>query len=79
MKAWVYQDAKQVKKRGEDAASWYVGWFDPDGKKRCESCGPGAVGKSLAKKLRKKREAELITGTYECAGQENLGRVPRGL
>ncbi len=45
--AWIYQDDKQVKKVGEDAASWYVGWYDPKGKKRCKSCGPGPRGKSL--------------------------------
>src|SRR5947209_7651201 len=63
--AWVYQDDKQIKKRGADKASWYVGWIDPDGKRRCESCGPGADGKRLAEKKRKKVEAELITGTYQ--------------
>src|SRR5262245_44121641 len=65
MKAWIFQDPKQVKKLGEDAASWYVGWYDPAGKRRCESCGPGAQGKRLAEKKREKRAAELITGTYE--------------
>jgi integrase len=64
MSAWVYQDDKQVKKRGADKASWYVGWVDPEGKKRCKSCGPGPEGKRTAEKLRKKREAELLTGTY---------------
>jgi integrase len=65
MKAWVYQDDKQVKKHGTEKASWYVGWRTPEGKRRCESCGPGTQGKKNAEKLRKKREAELITGTYE--------------
>jgi integrase len=64
--AWINQDAKQVKKHGADAASWYVGWIDPEGKRRCKSCGPGEQGKRNADKLRKKREAELITGTYQA-------------
>jgi integrase len=64
-KAWIYQDGHQVKKHGADKASHYVGWIDPDGKLRCKSCGPGAEGKKTAEKLRKKREAELITGTYQ--------------
>jgi integrase len=63
-KAWVYQDSKQIRKLGPDKASWYVGYLDPDGKRRCESCGPGAFGKHNAEKLRRKREAELIEGTY---------------
>jgi integrase len=62
---WVYQDDKQVKKRGPEKASWYVGWIDPEGKRRCKSCGPGPEGRRNAEKLRKKREAELITGTYQ--------------
>lgn len=64
-RVWTFQDDKQVKKYGEARASWYVGWFDPAGKKRCKSCGPGAEGKKAAFKLRKKREAELISGTYQ--------------
>ena len=64
-KAWVYQDDKQVKKRGEDKASWYVGWVDPAGKRRGKSCGPGLEGSRNAEKLRKRLEAELTTGTYE--------------
>jgi hypothetical protein len=65
MKAWVFQDVKQVKKVGEAAASWYDGWIDPEGEKRCKSCGPGARGQGLAEKERKKVEAQLITGTYQ--------------
>jgi hypothetical protein len=64
MKAWVYQGDKQLKKRGPDKASWYVGWLDPEGKRRCKSCEPGARGKDLAEKYRRKVEAELLTGTY---------------
>ncbi len=63
--AWIYQDDKQVKKRGEDRASWYVGWVDPEGKRRGKSCGPGLEGHRNAEKLRKKVEAQLITGTYQ--------------
>jgi hypothetical protein len=65
MKASVFQAPKQVKKVGEAASSWYVGWFDPEGKKRCKSCGPGSDGHRLAEKERKKVETQLITGTYE--------------
>jgi integrase len=65
MKAWVYQDDHQVKKHGANKASWYVGWVDPEGKRRCKSCGSGSAGKSAAEKLRQKIQAELITGTYQ--------------
>lgn len=61
---WVYQDAKQVAKRGAEACSWYVGYYDIDGKRRCQSCGPGNTGKQAASKLRRKIAAELLEGTY---------------
>jgi integrase len=68
--AWIYQDDKQVKKHGAEQASWYVGWIDPAGKRRCKSCGPGARGKSNAGKLRQKLEAQLIAGTYQSTAKK---------
>jgi integrase len=64
-RVWIFQDPKQVAKHGAAKASWYVGWYDPAGKQRCQSCGPFSRGKGLAEKLKKKREAELLTGTYQ--------------
>jgi integrase len=63
--AWVYQRPEQVEKLGEDKASWYVGWYDPDGRRCSESCGPGFHGKKKAEKKRRHLEAELMTGTYQ--------------
>jgi integrase len=65
MKAWIYQDDKQVKKVGASKASWYVGWLDPEGKRRGKSCGPGPQGKRLAEKEAEKISAALISGTYQ--------------
>jgi len=70
MAAWIFQDPKQVKKLGADNASHYVGWIDPDGKKRCKSCGPGTLGLRKAEKLKEKRSAELLTGTYQDAAKK---------
>src|SRR5262249_28426325 len=64
MKAWIFQDPKQVKKVGAANASWYVGFVDPDGRRRCQSCGPGPAGSKAAEKLRDKIAAELLTRTY---------------
>src|SRR5262249_4342542 len=58
------QDDHQVEKRGEDKASWYVGWYEPGGRRRCKSCGPGEAGKRNAQKRRRKLEAHLMTDTY---------------
>jgi integrase len=63
--AWTYQKPEQVKKFGEDRASWYVGWFEPDGRKRGKACGAGFHGQKIAEKLKRKLEAELMTGTYQ--------------
>lgn len=66
MKTWLYQDAHQVKKLGPEKASWYVGWIDPDGKRRCRSCGSGSRGKNRAEKFARKVEGQLAAGTYEA-------------
>jgi integrase len=68
-KAWVKQDSKQVKKHGAEKASWYVEYLDPDGVRRMKSCGPGPEGHRLAHRLRRKIEAELITGTYQAKAE----------
>ena len=68
--AWVYQDDKQVKKHGEAKASWYAGWIDPEGKRRCKSFGPGAKGKDRAERHARKVEGQLLAGTYEDKGRK---------
>ena len=65
MSAWIKQNAGQVKKHGEDDASWYCEWDEPDGTRRCKSCGRGAKGKKAAENLRDKLNVELLTGTYK--------------
>ena len=65
MRTWIFQDHRQVEKVGESAASWYVGWYDPAGKKRSKSCGAGTPGRKAAEKEAEKISARLIAGTYE--------------
>src|SRR5262245_6705288 len=64
-KAWTFQNLDDVKKLGEDGAPWYVGWYEPDGRRRKESCGPGSHGKKVADRKKNKLIAELMTGTYQ--------------
>src|SRR5687768_2285915 len=61
MRAWVYQ-------RGQ---AFYVGWREPNGRKRGKSCGEGRVGEKLAEKERERIHAELVTGLYGS----NLGKT----
>jgi len=64
-KVWVFRYGRDVAKRG-DKASWYVGWYDPEGRRKAESCGPGTRGKRLAERRARQIEAALLTGTYEA-------------
>jgi integrase len=64
MSAWVKQIASQVTKCGADKASWYCEWDEPDGSRRCKSCGPGPSGKKLADRLAEQIKAEILTGSY---------------
>jgi integrase len=63
--AWVFQKVEQVAKLGEQGASWYVGWYEPNGRRRKESFGPGPRGKERAERKRRQLEQELMTGTYQ--------------
>jgi integrase len=63
--AWVFQRNEQVRDMGEDKAPWYVGWYDPDGRRHKESCGSGFRGKEKAERRKRQIEAELMTGTYQ--------------
>ena len=65
MRAWVYRDPKHLKKVGPEKASYFVGWIDPEGKRRCKSCGRGVRGRKAAERLARKIEGQLLAGTYE--------------
>jgi integrase len=65
MSAWIFQDPKQVAKHGPAKAAWNVGWYDPAGKRKSKSCGPGREGRRNADALRRKLDAELLLDTYE--------------
>lgn len=65
MRAWVFQDPKQVKNKGKENASWYVGWYDPEGKQRSKSLGKRRRGQEKAEKYQRRIEGELTAGTYE--------------
>jgi integrase len=63
--AWVYQKPAHLAKRGAAKASWYVGWYEPDGRRKGKACGAGFRGRKLAEKLQRKVEGELTAGTYQ--------------
>lgn len=68
--AWIFQKNDDLKDMGEDKAPYYVGWYEPDGRRRNKSCGPGFPGKKNAERLKRKLEAELMTGTYKVHTQK---------
>jgi integrase len=62
---WIFQQKKEITKKGADAASWYVGWYDLQGKRHSESCGSGSRGKNAAEKRLRRIQSELDTGIHE--------------
>jgi len=68
-KAWTFQKSADARSLGEDKAPWYVGWYEPDGRRKAQSCGPGFHGKKNADRLARKLESELIEGTYQARGR----------
>jgi integrase len=63
--AWIFQRAEQVRDQGEANAPWYVGWYEPDGRRKKKAFGAGFQGKKRAERFKRKVEAELMTGTYQ--------------
>lgn len=68
--AWVYQRPEQVEAVGEEQASWYVGWRDPNGKNCKKSFGPGPKGKKKAEEHSRTIEAELLVDHYRERSQK---------
>jgi integrase len=60
MRAWLFQDKKQLAKLGADACPWSVGYYDPDGKRKSKSVGT----RSNAEKYQRRIEGQLAAGTY---------------
>jgi integrase len=65
MSAWIFQKPEDVRKLGEAEAPYYVGWYEPDGRRKAKGFGTGSRAKKLAEGFRRKVEAQLLTGTYE--------------
>lgn len=63
--AWTYQKTEDLKTLGAEKAPWYVGWYEPDGRRKGKCCGEGFHGKKTADRLRNKITSELMTGTYQ--------------
>jgi integrase len=66
---WTFQDNKEVAKKGKAGASWYVGWYDVQGKRHSESCGPGSRGKNNAEKRKRRIQSELDMGVHKPASK----------
>ncbi|MHB8898079.1 MAG: tyrosine-type recombinase/integrase [Thermoguttaceae bacterium] len=66
MRAWLFQDSRQLAKLGEDKCPWSVGWYF-EGKKLSKRVG----SKSTAEKFRKKIEGELAAGLFKPPTRKN--------
>jgi integrase len=66
MKAWIFQDPKQLAKLGDKDCPWSTGWYDPDGKRKSKTMG----SKSAADSHRRKVEGQLAAGVYNDPGRQ---------
>jgi hypothetical protein len=57
-------------RKGKRRTTYALRWFGTDGRVKTESVGPD---KKLAERLRRQREAELNTGTYQEVRPMRLG------
>jgi integrase len=62
---WIFRYKREVATKG-DAASWYVGWYDHQGKRHAESCGKGSAGRNRAEKRQRRLQAELDIGVHRA-------------
>ncbi len=67
---WLFQLKKEVARKGEAEASWYVGWYDLQGKRHSESCGAGSRGYNLAEKRLRRVQSELDLGVHQPASKK---------
>jgi len=63
-RVWIFKVRKDVLARGDDQASWYVGWYDLQGRRHSESCGAGSAGKNKADKRVRRLQSELDMGVH---------------
>jgi len=68
---WLFQIAKEVRTKGADQSSWYVGWYDLAGIRQSESCGPGSRGHDAALKRQRRLLAELDLGVHQSRPRES--------
>ena len=68
-KVWIFRYPAEVRKKGAEGASWYVGWYDLDGKRHAESCGHGARVFNSAEKRKRRIESELDMGVHRPIGR----------
>lgn len=70
-RVWIFQDPKELKRKGASGAAWYVGWYSSCNRRHCESCGVGSRGKGLAEKRQRRIEAELELQVHEAPDRTN--------
>jgi len=72
-RVWIFQYKKEVERKETAKASWYVGWYDHDGHRHAESCGPGARGKNSAEKRKRRLQSELDMRLHQPSGKTKWG------
>jgi integrase len=60
MRAWTFQDSKQLAKHGAKKCPWSVGWFDARGRKKQKTIGQKTAATHYARKLEGEAAAGLL-------------------
>jgi integrase len=63
--AWIFQELADVNKLGADKAPWQCGWYEPNGRRKKKSFGPGFMGKKRAERFQNQVENQLMDGSYQ--------------
>lgn len=77
MRAWTFQDPKQLAKHGEKKCPWSVGWYDARGKKRQMTLGTKTAAKHYARKLEGESAAGLLSIPQRMKWKDFVERFKR--
>jgi integrase len=77
MRAWTFQDPKQLAKHGPKKCPWSVGWYDARGKKRQKMIGTKTAAAHYSRKLEGEAAAGLLRSNERVKWEDFVERFKR--
>jgi integrase len=77
MRAWTFQDSKQLAKHGAKKCPWSVGWYDARGRKKQKTIGQKTAAAHYARKLEGEAAAGLLRSHDRMKWAEFVARFTR--